>query len=216
MIKKIRTTAFWLLLVVIFVLAGSIPSYLFTKFIFLHNHQNWLLMSVAISSYIFMYLLPRGIEKYKKDEEKSSLSVRLTSQEIYTSFRYLVFYTFCVILLSKTESFREYYTPNSLGLFNTPFVFIFSSFIYYFSEEYLFRGFLLSKLSKYSNSYGVFLTSTLFAFLHLTKTFPEVIFSFILGVGLGFLTIKVKSVWPAIIIHFSIAIILNVLIYLAI
>ena len=68
------------------------------------------------------------------------------------------------------------------------------------SEEFAFRGIILSKLRKYGNGFAVFISALLFGFLH--GNIVQIPFAFIVGLGLAFVTIKTSSIVPAIITHF--------------
>ncbi|MDD2376046.1 MAG: CPBP family glutamic-type intramembrane protease [Clostridia bacterium] len=67
-------------------------------------------------------------------------------------------------------------------------------------EELLFRKAMLTVLSKYGNLVSILITSTCFALMH--QNITQGVFAFFMGIILGFITIKTKSVIPAIIIHF--------------
>ena len=68
------------------------------------------------------------------------------------------------------------------------------------AEELFFRGVLLSSLSGVKKAAGVFTVALCFALYH--GNVAQLFFQFIYGLGLGFLTLKAKSVLPAIIAHF--------------
>lgn len=66
-------------------------------------------------------------------------------------------------------------------------------------EELLFRGFVLSKLSKYSTIAAVVASSALFACYHFNSL--SMISMFLLGIVLAYVTLKSDSVYPAIFLH---------------
>jgi len=67
-------------------------------------------------------------------------------------------------------------------------------------EELLFRKAMLTTLSKYGNIVSILITSFCFALMHQNLT--QGIFAFLMGIVLAYITIKTKSIIPAIIIHF--------------
>lgn len=67
-------------------------------------------------------------------------------------------------------------------------------------EELLFRKAMLSVLSKYGNLVAILITSSCFALIHQNLT--QGVFAFFMGIVLGYITIKTKSIIPAMIIHF--------------
>lgn len=68
------------------------------------------------------------------------------------------------------------------------------------SEEFAFRGIILSRLRKYGDGFAVFISALLFGLLH--GNIVQIPFAFIVGLGLAFVTIKTSSIIPAIITHF--------------
>ena len=74
-------------------------------------------------------------------------------------------------------------------------------------EEYAFRGVLLSALSKYGKTFGLYASAFIFALAHMS--FAEMIPAFFMGVQLGKTTLRYKNIVPSIFIH----ILFNGLIY---
>ena len=66
-------------------------------------------------------------------------------------------------------------------------------------EEFIFRGVILSRLQKYGNGFAIFASSLLFALYH--GNIMQLIFAFICGFVLGFVTIRTKNIFIPIIIH---------------
>ena len=69
------------------------------------------------------------------------------------------------------------------------------------AEEIFFRGILTESLSGVKAAAGVFTVALCFALYH--GSVAQLFYQFIYGVGLGFLTLKAKSVIPAVIAHFT-------------
>lgn len=68
------------------------------------------------------------------------------------------------------------------------------------AEEIFFRGVLTERLSGVKTAAGVFTVALCFALYH--GSVAQLFYQFIYGLGLGFLTLKAKSVIPAIVAHF--------------
>ena len=66
-------------------------------------------------------------------------------------------------------------------------------------EEFACRGILMGALKKYGNGFAVFASAVLFGIMH--GNFRQIPFAFLVGLVLGFVTIKSGSLWPAIFIH---------------
>lgn len=139
--------------------------------------------------------------------DKSSGVIRLTL---------LVLAPHVVVLgaLSFIPAFREFYTfPTTAGVSHLAFVIPFSI-LYYAAEEFLFRGFFFLSLEKISVWGAYAANAVLFALLHLGKPSFEVVFAVVSALLLCWLTKQTRSFIPAAAVHFSIAVFLNVLIYL--
>lgn len=66
-------------------------------------------------------------------------------------------------------------------------------------EEIIFRGYILRSLQKYGVSFAVIFSSILFSMFHMNL--PQMGTPLLIGLFLGYLTVKSKSIWPAIIAH---------------
>lgn len=75
-------------------------------------------------------------------------------------------------------------------------------------EEYAFRGVLLNTLSKYGKFFALYSSAIIFALAH--GLFTEIIPSFVMGLILGKIALRYKSIKPVIYIH----VIFNAILYL--
>ncbi|MCH5303914.1 MAG: CPBP family intramembrane metalloprotease [Ruminococcus sp.] len=69
-------------------------------------------------------------------------------------------------------------------------------------EEFAFRGIILHKLREYGDTFAVLISALLFGLVH--GNIVQIPFAFIVGIALGFVTIKANSLIPAMITHFII------------
>lgn len=67
-------------------------------------------------------------------------------------------------------------------------------------EEFACRGIVLGSLRKYGEGFAVLTTAIMFGLIH--GNFQQIPFAFMVGLILGFVTVKTGSIWPAILIHF--------------
>ncbi len=72
------------------------------------------------------------------------------------------------------------------------------------TEEFAFRGFILSGLERtYNTTTAIVLSSLLFGFLHvLLSLFQQLFGATILGLVLGLLAVRTRSLWPGVLFHF--------------
>ncbi len=66
-------------------------------------------------------------------------------------------------------------------------------------EEFACRGIVLGYLRKYGDGFAILVSSFLFGIMH--GNFQQAPFAFIIGLIMGFVTVKCNSIWPAILIH---------------
>ena len=66
-------------------------------------------------------------------------------------------------------------------------------------EEFACRGVLLGSLRKFGDGFAIMVSAIMFGLIH--GNFQQAPFAFLVGLILGFVTVKCDSIWPAIIIH---------------
>ena len=67
-------------------------------------------------------------------------------------------------------------------------------------EEFAYRGIVLGSLRQYGDGFAILVSSVLFGLMH--ANFLQTPCTFIAGLILGFLTVRLNSILPAMIIHF--------------
>lgn len=104
--------------------------------------------------------------------------------------------------LLKEDRFL-FYTPDfSTGTSTTKLVVtvLYTCLIAPITEELIFRGIILKNMSRVSQRFGIFTSALLFALAH--ENVPQGVLALVLGILLGYITIKHNSLVPAIIVHF--------------
>lgn len=92
------------------------------------------------------------------------------------------------------------FTPQTMGMIEFIPFFIFTCVVAPLTEEFIFRGALLAPLRKYGDLFAIVVTSILFSLVH--GNLGQIPGALIIGLVLGFVTVKSGSIIPAIIIHF--------------
>jgi len=77
--------------------------------------------------------------------------------------------------------------------------------------EYFFRGFILFNLEPKMGKMAVLVAMLPYCMIHFGKPFPETIGSIIAGIVLGVMALKSRSVIPGIILHYCVAITMDLL-----
>ena len=84
-------------------------------------------------------------------------------------------------------------------------------FLQFVSVEYFFRGFLLFHSEKYIGKHGVLLSMLPYCMIHFGKPFPETVGAIIAGIVLGTMALKSRSIIPGILLHYIVAIAMDLL-----
>ncbi len=69
-----------------------------------------------------------------------------------------------------------------------------------FCEELLFRGLILDRLSRFGRAKAIFISALLFSLMHQNPA--QMLYTFILGLVLGYMFFESGSIWGGIILHF--------------
>ncbi|MGN0452709.1 MAG: lysostaphin resistance A-like protein [Ruminococcus sp.] len=93
----------------------------------------------------------------------------------------------------------SYISPVSDSSIEILVYFVSTAIVPAFSEEFVFRGVILSSLRKYGDSFAVLASAVLFSIMH--GNFVQIPFTFLVGMILGYITVYTDSMLPAIIIH---------------
>lgn len=67
-------------------------------------------------------------------------------------------------------------------------------------EEFACRGIIMGALRKYGDGFAVLVSAIMFGLIH--GNFQQIPFAFMVGLILGYVTVKCNSIWPAVLIHF--------------
>ena len=87
-----------------------------------------------------------------------------------------------------------------LGVFGVIITVITTAFFPAFLEELAMRGIVMGMLRKFGDGFAVFCSAFVFGIMHASG--DQIVFAFLVGVILGFITVKTNSIWPAITVHF--------------
>ena len=66
-------------------------------------------------------------------------------------------------------------------------------------EELSLRGYTMGNLRKYGDKFAIIASSIVFALIH--GNFIQIPFALIVGLGIGYLTVKTRSLWTGVLIH---------------
>ncbi len=121
---------------------------------------------------------------------------------------------FYYLFMNDAQMKMAYTISKSSGIVYLIFLQFFILPIYYFCEEFFFRGFYFMYLWKKIGWHSYWITEITFMFAHLGKPMIEIWVSFPVGILLNILTLRTKSIYPAVVVHTTIGVSVNALGYL--
>ena len=214
-IKKIlKTPLSSLIYSFILAFSSSWPAFFLVRLEFLTQNSLLFWIAVGLGAFVIMFLIPIFIVRFIWNKPVTDFGLRLPElpwQALKLSLIIVLLSLPALFFFATKTSFQEYYLIKEK--FNFLFILaILANIIYYFSEEFLFRGFLLFGLFDKLKFHSFWITNLTFALFHLGKPFAEVPFAFALGMGLSYLSYKTKSFLPGVVVHIIMASILNTMI----
>ncbi len=90
---------------------------------------------------------------------------------------------------------------------------LYTCFVAPITEELVFRGVFMKNMSRVSQRFGIFVSAFFFALAH--ENLAQGLLAFFLGILLGYITIKHRSLVPAIIVHFVVNVTSTIFTYLS-
>lgn len=169
-----------------------------------------------IAIIIFFFLaIPVAISSLTMKEHLSQLGLRKPEKKLTAVFLTILALSMlmpCMIYFTKLPSFQAYYFLGKLSVWRILFVDCLMMPIYYFCEEFFFRGYLFLSLYRRVGWHSFWITDIIFTFSHINKPGLEFLLSIPASVIFNFITLKTKSIYPAFIVHTAMGIVLNILI----
>ena len=174
-------------------------------------------VSEALGALVLMFFIPVLVIKYVFNKPLSDFGLRKPREmreAAMLSVAAVVVSLPVLILFSKHTAIQDYYAvKQGFGLFFLLTVGL--GIFYYLSEEFIFRGFLFFGLWDRFQYHTFWISNLIFVFFHIGKPVEEVLWAFFFGLIFSFITYRTRSVWPAVLIHLTVAFILNVLVNFA-
>jgi membrane protease YdiL (CAAX protease family) len=164
-----------------------------------------------------LLVLPLVLNKLIFKANTTDLGLRLPASRIkavvYSVLVLLIILPVFYFVFMNNASFKTAYTFSGGGISIAYFMFLqfFILPVYYFCEEFFFRGIYFMYLWEKIGWHSFWITEVTFMFAHLGKPGIEILISFPAGILLNFLTIKTKSIYPAALVHTIIGITINAL-----
>ncbi|HMU64123.1 MAG TPA: CPBP family intramembrane metalloprotease [Nitrosomonas sp.] len=128
-----------------------------------------------------------------------------------------------LIMLSIMVPVIAYFSGTQSFLANYPFYtvehaeqlypnFVIWQFFYllqFIALEFLFRGFLLHGTKAKFGFYAIFVMMIPYCMIHFGKPLAETIGAIVAGIALGIMSLKTRSIWPGVMLHYGVAILMD-------
>ena len=130
---------------------------------------------------------------------------------VYSSLYVLVMIPVVIVSFSPTyQSIYPFYQKADRSYFDL-FAWELAYGVQFFALEFLFRGVLLAALRRWAGFGAVFIMLLPYCMLHFLKTGSESLGAIIAGIILGSLAMKYRSIWGGVLLHWLVAISMDVL-----
>ncbi len=183
------------------------------KFLIIHetNQQLFSLGYWVFTIFVFYFLIPAIIIKFIFRERLHDYGLYggkvFRERKIFTLF--LIIMIPLVLIFSTTESFQLrypfYHLQTNEPLWPSFFIWQLLYFFQFIALEFFFRGFMVHGLKKQFGYYSVFIMTIPYCMIHFGKPFPETMAAIIAGIILGTLSLKSRSIWMGVAIHYAVA-----------
>jgi membrane protease YdiL (CAAX protease family) len=176
------------------------------------NAQLYRLLYWVIVMIFFYFILPFMIILFVFREKLSQYGLQVKGAFIdYKLYVYMLLVMIPLVLFfSRTESFQLRYPFYDIqlneSLYPNFIVWEIFYFLQFFALEFFFRGFMLHGTKQRFGYYSVFVMTIPYCMIHFGKPLPETIAAIVAGIVLGTLSLKSKSIWMGVAIHYSVAI----------
>ena len=181
---------------------------------FFPNYRLYQLGFWMFVSVFFYAVIPLLTIKFILKERVTNYG--LSTAGVFKSYKiYLLFLAVMipiVIWVSTHDSFQAkypFYNPTESTLWPNFFLWECLYLAQFFGLEFFFRGFMLHGLKKKFGYYSIWVMMVPYMMIHFRKPMPEAIAAIFAGIILGTLSLKSKSVWLGVAIHFSVAILMD-------
>jgi membrane protease YdiL (CAAX protease family) len=188
--------------------AGSFESLMYAS----PNAQLCRLSWWAALIFLFYFILPASVILFVFKEKLADYGLRFKGafKDIRLYFLMLCIMIPLVLFFSSTRSFQTRYPFYELrsGEAMWPNFIIWEClyFLQFFSLEFFFRGFMVHGLKNRFGFYSIFVMTIPYCMIHFGKPLPETIAAIVAGIILGMLSLKSRSIMLGVLIHFSVAI----------
>ncbi|OJJ17798.1 hypothetical protein BKI52_28470 [marine bacterium AO1-C] len=185
-----------------------------------HHHINpkWVSVMYWVTINIISYLIiPLVYIKWglKKKFSEFGWTPRATRQDLLLYASCFAVMLPLVMLVATSQMFLlkyPFYQPRAHA--NWLYYFLLWELMYliqFIAVEFFFRGFLLHGIKKQLGAYSIWIAMIPYCMIHFKKPMPETFGAIIAGLVLATFSLKNNSVWLGVLLHYSVAITMDLL-----
>jgi uncharacterized protein len=172
------------------------------------HHLGWWVGTMFLVYFFVPLLLVRFV--FKEPLANYGLSFKGAFKQWWLYALMLAIMIPLVVFFSTTKSFQDrypFYNPAyDSSLWPNFWMWEAMYFGQFIALEFFFRGFMTLGLRHRFGYYSIFVMTIPYCMIHFGKPMPETIGAIIAGIILGTLSMKSRSIWLGVLIHYSIAI----------
>jgi len=186
-------------------LTGSLPG----------DKRLWIYLYWLVFLLVFWVALPACATRRLAGEGPASLGLGLGRTRSCLG-AYAVLYALnlpLILWVSRMPSFSSYY-PFYKDAGRSLWLFLGWETIYavqFVCVEFFFRGFMLHAARRALGGGAVAFTALPYCMLHFPKPFPEPLLALVMGLALGIMALRARSIWGGCALHTAIAVTMDVL-----
>lgn len=180
-----------------------------------HNAQLHQLIYWAASIILFYFISPILLIVFILKERLTEYGFAIHfSWDSYRPYLHMLIIMVPIIgYFSGTQSFLAGYPFYSVErteqLYPNFIIWQFFYFLQFIALEFLFRGFLLHGTKGKFGFYAIFVMMIPYCMIHFGKPLAETIGAIVAGIVLGIMSLKTRSIWPGVMLHYGIAIMMD-------
>ncbi len=180
-----------------------------------HNAQLHQLLYWAASIILFYFISPILLIVFILKERLTEYGFAIHfSWDSYRPYLHMLIIMVPIIgYFSGTQSFLAGYPFYSVErteqLYPNFIIWQFFYFLQFIALEFLFRGFLLHGTKGKFGFYAIFVMMIPYCMIHFGKPLAETIGAIVAGIVLGIMSLKTRSIWPGVMLHYGIAIMMD-------
>ena len=188
----------------------------FTKYVEVYDTRKIASIIFLVAySLICSFALPLTTHKYVYKNTLREMGLGLPENKTKAVFLTLSALTILlpwIFYFARLKSFQIGYSLGQPSFSKFAFIQVFLLPLYYFAEEFFFRGFLFLGLWRKIKWHSFWVTDIMFTYAHIGKPWLEFALAIPASVVFNYITLKSNSIYPAFIVHSTLGFVLNILI----